>query len=71
VIVNRIGTIAGERGISVKELSERADITYNTALNLIRGTTSRIDFDVLDRVCEVLNAEPGELLVRVKKETNP
>lgn len=70
MVVNRIGTLANARGISVKELSERAEITYNTALNLVRGTTSRIDFDVLDRVCEVLNAEPGELLVRVKKEPN-
>lgn len=65
MIVNKIGEIAATRGISVRELSERADIAYNTALSLVRGSSTRIDFEVLDRVCAVLAAQPGDLLVRV------
>lgn len=65
VIVNRIGEVAKERGMSVKQVSEKADIAYNTALNLFRGVATRIDLDVLDKVCEALDAQPGDLLVRV------
>ena len=67
VIVNRIGEIAAQRGLSTQDLSDRADIAYNTALNLVRGVVTRIDLEVLDRVCEALDAEPGDLLVRTKK----
>jgi putative transcriptional regulator len=70
VIHNRVGEVAAQRGISTQELSNRADIAYNTALNLVRGVSSRIDLDVLDRVCEVLGAEPGDLLVRVPGDRN-
>jgi putative transcriptional regulator len=64
VIVNRIRNVADQRGVNVKALSERAGITYNTALNLYRGVVTRIDLEVLDKVCEALDAQPGDLLVR-------
>ncbi|GAB4193773.1 MAG: hypothetical protein OHK0022_09030 [Roseiflexaceae bacterium] len=67
MIINRIGLLANARGISVRDLSQRARITYNTALGLVRGTPTRIDLDVLDRVCEVLDVQPGDVLVRVSK----
>jgi DNA-binding Xre family transcriptional regulator len=53
------------RGLSVRQLSEQANIMYNTALNLCRGVGTRIDFEVLDSLCKVLHVQPGELLVWV------
>lgn len=67
VIVNRIGEVAAQRGVGTKELADRADIAYNTALNLMRGVVTRIDLEVLDRVCEALDVQPGDLLVRAQK----
>ena len=64
MIINRTGELAAKRGITTQELAERAEIAYNTALNLVRGVTARIDLEVLDRVCGVLEVEPGDLLVR-------
>lgn len=69
VIINRIGEVAKERGMSVQQVSDKADIAYNTALNLFRGVVTRIDLEVLDKVCEALGAEPGDLLVRVPNKT--
>jgi putative transcriptional regulator len=68
VIVNRIRDVADQRGVNVKALSERAGITYNTALNLYRGVVTRIDLEVLDKVCMALEAQPGDLLVRIPDE---
>lgn len=63
-IINRTGQIAKAKGFTPKSLSEQADIAYNTALNMFRGVSTRIDLDVLDRICGVLNVTPGDLLVR-------
>jgi putative transcriptional regulator len=65
VIINRTGEVARERGLSVRQLSQQANIMYNTALNLCRGVGTRIDFEVLDSLCKVLHVQPGDLLVWV------
>ena len=70
VILNKTGELAAQRGISTQALADSAGIAYNTALNLVRGVSSRIDLDVLDRVCEVLDVQPGDLLVRVPGDKN-
>lgn len=67
MIVNRIGEIARRRGITkITELAERSGLAYNTAHALFTGRTTRIDYDTLDRLCETLDAQPGELLVYIK-----
>jgi putative transcriptional regulator len=67
MIVSRVGEIARQRGITkITELAERAGLAYNTAHSLFTGRTTRIDYDTLDRLCETLDVQPGELLVHVK-----
>jgi DNA-binding Xre family transcriptional regulator len=70
VIELRIGEVAAQKGINAKTLSEEADISYNTALGLMRGVVTRLDLAVFDRVCGVLGTEPGELLRRVSDEND-
>jgi DNA-binding Xre family transcriptional regulator len=69
VIKNRVGEVAKQQGISTQDLADRAGIAYNTALGLRRGVSTRIDLEVLDRVCDALNSTPAELLVKVGKAT--
>lgn len=70
MIVNRIGEIARLRGITkITELAERAGLAYNTAHALYTGRTTRIDYETLDRLCETLGVQPGDLLVHVQTET--
>jgi putative transcriptional regulator len=57
----KIGVLLDNQGVSTAELVERTGVAYNTALGLRRGAVSRIDLDVLARICEALKVEPGEL----------
>ncbi len=67
MIVSRIGEVARERGFSsALQFQKATGFAYNTANDLFSGNTKRIGFDILARVCEVLKAEPGELITRVE-----
>lgn len=65
----RIGLLMEKQGLSTAQMVEKTGIAYNTALGLRRGVVTRIDLDVMARVCEVLNVEPGDLLELVDAET--
>lgn len=64
-IVNRIGEAVRAQELNIKQFAEKADLAYNTAHDLYTGRVTRIGLEVLDRVCRVLKAQPGELLVWV------
>jgi len=57
----KIGELLDKQGVSTAELVERTGVAYNTALGLRRGAVARIDLDVLARICEALEVEPGEI----------
>ena len=57
----RVGKLMKEKGVSIKELADRADIAPNTARGLYYGITNRIDLPILDRVAKVLEVSQLEL----------
>lgn len=40
--------------------------SYQSLSNLIDNETCSIKFDTLDKICEVLDCEPGDIIVRKK-----
>lgn len=58
----RLHEILSENKMTVRELSQKANIHYRTALNMYHNRTSGIQFDVLYKVCKVLKVTPDELL---------
>ena len=60
----RVGAIAKQQGLTIKALAERAEVAYNTAHALYTGRALRVDLDTLNRLCNALDVEPGELLIR-------
>jgi transcriptional regulator with XRE-family HTH domain len=50
-----------EKGVSIKELADRADIAQNTARGLYYGITTRIDLPILDRVAKALEVSQLDL----------
>lgn len=70
MIVSRVKEVMDRQGITVRELADRAHITYNTANALYRGYQTRVDLPILDRVCEVLDVQPGDLFVRLPTGTD-
>jgi putative transcriptional regulator len=49
-------------------LSQQSGVRYATIWNLSRGEVGRLSLDALDRICEALDCQPGDVLVRVKDE---
>ena len=61
----RIRQIAEQRGIKTAYALQRAmNIPPGTAARLWRGDMSMIGLQTVDALCETLQCEPGELLIR-------
>jgi putative transcriptional regulator len=65
----RLREILEERGRTVYWLWKQTGIRYATVWQMANGEATRVNLDVLDRICEALECEPGDLLVRVKTST--
>ena len=57
----KIDELIVKRGMSTAEYVKQTGLAYNTALGLRRGVVSRMDLEVMAKVCEVLNVQPGDL----------
>lgn len=44
------------------ELQAKSGLGYSTINALYHGKTERVEFETLDKLCEVLNCEVGEIL---------
>ncbi len=61
--------VAKERGIqSTIALADRLGVAYNTAIALWYGRQLRIDMGILEKVCRVLQCQPGDILEYVPDE---
>lgn len=69
IIVN-LDVMLAKRKMSVTELSEKVGITMANLSILKTGKAKAIRFTTLDKICEVLNCQPGDLLVFEKDQEN-
>ena len=60
IIVN-IDVMLAKRKMSVTELSEKVGITMANMSLLKNGKVKGIKFSTLEKICEVLNCQPGDL----------
>jgi putative transcriptional regulator len=68
MIINRVSRLMGERREGVTDLSRATGIAYSAAYALYKGTTQRIEFDTLDRLCDHFGVGPGDILEYVPGE---
>lgn len=66
MIILQLGEMLEERGQTVYWLWKQTGIRYATVWQMSKGDIARLNLDVLDRICEVLECQPGDLLVRVE-----
>ncbi len=57
-----------KRKMSLTELSERIGITMSNLSFLKQGHARAIRFSTLEKICEVLECQPGDLLIYKKEE---
>lgn len=69
IIVN-LDVMMAKRKISSQELAEKIGITQANLSILKTNKGKAIRFSTLDRICEVLNCKPADILDYKKEETN-
>lgn len=62
-----LDVMMAKRKISLKELSERVGITEANLSVLKNNKAKAIRFSTLEALCEVLECQPGDLMVYVRE----
>jgi putative transcriptional regulator len=63
-----LDVMMAKRKISLKELSERVGITEANLSILKNNKAKAIRFSTLEALCEVLECQPGDLMVYVEED---
>lgn len=67
-IIIRLDVMLAKRKMSVTDLSEKVGITMVNISILKNGKAKAIRFSTLDKICEVLHCQPGDIIEYVKDE---
>jgi putative transcriptional regulator len=70
IIIN-LDVMLAKRKMSVTELSEKVGITMANISILKNGKAKAIRLSTLDRICEVLDCQPGDILEYRRDENTP
>lgn len=63
-----LDVVLAKKKMSVTELSERVGITMANISILKNGKAKAIRFTTLDKICEVLECQPGDILEYTKDD---
>jgi len=58
----RLNVMLAERNVKSKDLAEHIGITEANLSLLKQGKVKGVRFDTLERICEYLKCQPGDLL---------
>lgn len=69
-IVIKLDELIQKSGLSKNKLSHRAEMQRSQINNYCHNEITRLDTDVLARICTVLNCQIGDLLEFIPPETD-
>ena len=58
----KLDLVMRDRGVTLIELAEKVGITNANMSLLKNGKVKGIRFETLERICKVLNCQPGDIL---------
>lgn len=67
-IIIHLDVMLAKRKMSVTDLSDKVGITMANISILKNGKAKAIRFSTLDKICEVLHCQPGEIIEYVQDE---
>ena len=70
MIVTNIDVMLAKRKMSVTELSEKVGITMANISILKNGKAKAIRYETLNKICEALECQPGDILEYRPDEEN-
>ena len=61
-IVLHLDEVMAQRHVKLSELAKAVDITNANMSNLKTGKVKAIRFSTLDKICEYLDCQPGDII---------
>lgn len=61
-IILRLDRVMADRKMSLTELADRVGISNVNLSNLKTGKVKAVRFSTLDKICDVLDCQPGDIL---------
>ena len=71
MIVINLDVMLAKRKVSVTELSERLGITMANVSILKNGKAKAVKLETLNKICRILDCQPGDILEYVPEEDAP
>lgn len=69
-IILRLDRVMADRKMSLNELAARVGISNVNLSNLKTGKVKAVRFSTLDKICDVLDYQPGDILEYQRDESN-
>lgn len=61
-IITRLDRVLADRKMQLSELSQQVEVSMANLSNLKTGKVKAIRFSTLEKICEVLECQPGDIL---------
>lgn len=71
MITVNLSVLLAQRGMSVQDFAQAVDITAANVSILKNGHAKAIRFSTLDKICQVLECQPGDILSYTPQGDNP
>lgn len=62
----RLAVVMAERNVKSKDLAEYVGITESNLSLLKQGHVKGVRFETLEKICDYLDCEPGDIIAREK-----
>ena len=62
MITNNLRHVLVDKNMSIKELSERINVSYSTVYEFAHLNRRSVMFSLLDAICQELDIQPGDIL---------
>jgi len=67
-IIIRLDRVLADRKMQLSELSDKVEVSIANLSNLKTGKVRAIRFSTLNKICEVLDCQPGDILEYTSSE---
>jgi putative transcriptional regulator len=67
----RLSAVLGAKRITMAELHRRTNISVSALSLIYNEKVERVHYATLDKLCQALNVQPGDLLVWEPDESQP
>lgn len=71
MITVNLSVLLAQRGMSVQDFAQAVDITAANVSILKNGHAKAIRFSTLEKICRVLECQPGDILSYTPQVDNP